>query len=279
MGSNFQKADYVRTPTREPITEKDKITLEQLTGQPLTWIKDEVRCINYPILKKDAPERLDENQYGGAFQSSADSMLKMMQNQMIAEQVATLKKGMQEASKSYKQHGYCKIVGLLPPMLLGFIYKWMEHVRKHNYFEIINEPNMAVVRDGVRNDYFFSMLQGELTKMFEVILGQELNAIKPSYSQVYRYYKGSALSKHTSSMESTYNVDLMIRSSPRPSHEIPWPLYMQVKEQELEFLLRESDAVIYEGANTPPWRKVMPAEQQFYDIVSFHFVPSIQRLA
>lgn len=108
-------------------------------------------------------------------------------------------------------------------------------------------------------DGLLPVVQGQI----EFIVGRPL---LPTYSYARIYCAGAELKEHTDRNESEIAVSLAVETG-----GIDWPLCFRTGESVSSVVLQNGDAVIYDGCNTPHWRRPLTARQYIQAFLFYVF--------
>lgn len=150
----------------------------------------------------------------------------------------------------------------LPRGLVRGMADYFDHVDKQGLMVPTSEETYQVKRRVLRSDPFADLLMHQYTRLVSALLHKNL---RPSYSFMSRYLKGSALGVHTDVPSCPVNVSLQIARNGSTSREA-WPLFVAEEGPDPavvhEFHMEDGDAVIYLGTKQPHWRPIMPVQYE-----------------
>jgi hypothetical protein len=106
------------------------------------------------------------------------------------------------------------------------------------------------------------------TPLIQWIVGEP---IKPSYSFITNYERGSSLPQHTDRSQCKYNVTILLEAKP-PQWANSWPLFFQHNGVTSSASLDVGEAVVYSGTTTPHWRYAMPENLDSVLALLLHYV-------
>jgi hypothetical protein len=235
------------------------------TGIPMTWaLGRKSRDVVDALLNGGrAPDRLPAR-----WRSVLGQATLLVPSGQAQKRAAAWRRRCEQASEALQHKEHAVLRGLLHPLQLGALRKYMRGLRREGY---MNSDSQQVRERVLRHNE-------PMARFYHAPLAQLINRFtpettKPSYCFAAHYQAGAELKRHTDREQCVWNASFAVDASPETSARDAWPLFIESRGKTHQVRLGLGDAVLYSGTNNPHWRDPQP-RGHVSTMVFYHFVPA-----
>lgn len=172
------------------------------------------------------------------------------------------------ALAQFAQHRYAVLRALITVATLTALRAFYRAFVEQGF--ALFKDQHGTLRWWAHNEPVARAIQAQLTEIVSHVVGER---VKPSYAYFASYCQEAVLARHRDREQCAFSVSLLIDYVPEPVGVSPWPLWLEVGENEsVAISLGPGDGLVYRGTELPHWRDALPAGHASTSLL-LHYVP------